>query len=586
MAAPQHGHAVTTVSEQQLLIHKELTAVAYAHAPAFVDAANSVATAEAATAECRATATALHSHLGDLRAAAHALQAGGAAWRRQRQLAAAASASMSRVTELLDAPQTVEACIRGGMFYEALTAAQHVRGLHARFPGVPLLASVLDQVNDTIERLLTTFVLAQLSGPLVPSNALKIVMFLQSLGSQQQSAVAAAAAAAAASATAASSSSSSAADGSCAPAAACAMSPIASDPAALPELFLALRSEFIAGAMKEALALSGGSSFACLQRTLAVYKVHVSESVATFKACFVEAAPASTNSEHQPPQHLQNHHHRDAEARSDLLRRWATEHTARLLGLFTALVANLTSGADLALLLEPVVQCGSALARVGLDVSVALEGVLLCRAEVLFTQGMSQAAASFVAALGAHRWRPVLDSAAAAAPTSTQQQPPAAGTDQGGDAATATATQQQQQQPTAPQSEAERDEQQRLRFVPPMSLLRFPPLAHAMNSFLTGCNDVRKCALRAVRPRCMRAVADLVAAIAAQLARVRGALLLEGAELEALRHMVRAFAEEFVPHVRRCTGRVFGECDATDEDRAWKRSIAQSVASAQAATLS
>lgn len=563
------AHAAMNVSEQQLRLLSELTQVAYAHAPAFVDAAQSVIAADEATARCRDAASSLSSQLSSLRVAAQQLQESGRAWRAQRALAAAAQGAMARLTELHEAPHTVEQAVRSGLYHEALTAVQHVRALHRRHPESPTLARVVDEVDDTLERLLTTTVLSQLSGPLVPSNALKIVMFLQSLAHQQLQQADGISSSVVASGDGSGNSSNGAGGAS-------SLSVIATDPTALPELFLELRSDYINAAMREAAALSGGSSFSCLQKILAIYKVHVSEAVATFKTCFID----SEQQQQQQQQQSQQLSTDSLDARKDLLCRWATLHANRLVALFESQAASLSSGADIAMLLDPVVQCGAALSRSGLDASVSLEGALLGRAEELFLQCLAQASSSFAAALSAYRWRSVVElhssskkaqathHAGAAADGDNNNSKPATEDDKASaassnDAAAAAAKQQQDG------------------FVPPMSLLRFPPLAHAMNAFLAGCNEVRKCALHGLRPVCLCAVAELVAGVAAQLAAVRGALLLEGPELESLRVMATAFAQDFVPHVERCTFYVFGTVPA--EDKAWQQELSNAVSELQSA---
>ncbi len=117
-----------------------------------------------------------------------------------------------------------------------------------------------------------------------------------------------------------------------------------------------------------------------------------------------------------------------------------------------------------------------------------------------------------------------------------------------------------------------------------MSLLRFPPLAHAMNGFLAGCNEVRKCALFGLRPVCVAAIVRLVETVARHLASVRGTLLLEGAELESLRVMATAFAQDFVPHIERVTVKVFfgtaaGGISGTSVEATWQKTLAESVKS-------
>lgn len=575
-----------SVSEQQLRLVAELTSVAYAHAPAFVDAAQSVAAADEATNRCRDAASTLQSQLAAFRVAAQHLQESGAAWRKQRELATSAQAAMSRLTELQEAPHTVDQAMRAGMYHEALTAVQHVRALQRRHPQSATLARVVDEVDDTLERLLTTTVLSQLSGPLVPSNALKIVMFLQSLAHQQQQQEKQQQQQSqhGENGTFSPSSSSSASSGT--------VSAIASDPTALPELFLELRSEYITGAMREAAALSGGSSFSCLQKILAVYKVHVSEAVSTFKTCFLDSEEPKGGSNHDEQQQLVA-----LDARKGLLCRWATLHANKLLSIFS-LHAGQLSGADIAILLDPVLQCSAALSKSGLG--AAVEGTLVLRAEQLFLQCLSQASSSFSAALGAHRWRSVvelksktaastlkrsdsalLDTASAKTEVGAEEEDATAASG-GGDPEEATRRRQkklEQQKREDEEREAEEAERQRQQdgFVPPMSLLRFPPLAHAMNSLLAGCNEVRKCALHGLRPVCLRAVCQLVSNISLHLASVRGTLLLEGPELESLRVMARAFEEDFVPHVERCIARVFGTFPTEASDQDFKDTLVKSV---------
>jgi hypothetical protein len=233
---------------EQHRVKRELAAAAVEHYQVLVEAAERADAVASITARGVTHADACADSLAKLQAENVKLQEVGAQWRARKQFVSAATTNASRIAELLDAPATLEACIRSDMFHEARLVLDHVAALAEALPSSPVVARVSARVRDTLEALLQSTVLPRLRGSLSVTAALKITTFLRQLGVDQSE---------------------------------------------LRVSFLAMRTDYICAFVAEEELVDGALPATLLKRVLAHWKVVVPEAIATFNSCFSESAPAS-----------------------------------------------------------------------------------------------------------------------------------------------------------------------------------------------------------------------------------------------------------------------------------------------------
>jgi hypothetical protein len=401
--------------------------------------------------------------LEQLQKQSQSLAAVGQAWRTDKQIATAAVAQHQKLLELLEAPQTIDVCVRSEMYHEALLALEHIHSFANGFGAAapPLVTKLLRDVNSTLHKLLNTVVIPRLATNISLSLAIKLTTFLRRLGVGEQH---------------------------------------------LRQLFLTKRSELIDNATSDAEAPST-APYSCLSRLLTAMKVHGSEVVTQFHACFT-SLPRETGQQ--------------AAVMCDELAQWTASRSASLVQHFEKKLPHVTSGAEIASLLEQSHNAASVLAKVGLDVTPAIVDMLAERIVSIFTSQISGAEQSYTAAMNAHTWK--------------TQQVAGAGRQAEGPAASGSSGS----------------------IAPPVALLPILPLSYAMNGILTACNEVRKCAAPVAAGRCVREVTRFVLRIADDIASSHAMLqLLDEGEQKGVAAFADAFVYDFVPHVAKCIERLF-----------------------------
>ena len=311
--------------------------------------------------EAAQTTPKLQAALEQLQSQSKSLVQVGQTWRTDKQVATAAVAQHQKLLELLEAPQTIDVCVRSEMYHEALLALEHVHSFAAAYgdrstasddkKGTPMLiAKLLRDVNATLQKLLTTVVIPRLATNISLSLAIKLTTFLRRLGVGEPQ---------------------------------------------LRQLFLAKRSEHIDSLTSEAEA-SSTAAYSCLTRLLTAMKVQGSEVVTQFHACF---SPQPTR-EGQTSTTA-----RSSALMCDELAHWTALRTSHFVQLFERKLPQIGSCAEIASLMEQSHNASGVLAKVGLDMTPILIDLLTERIVAIFVAQISGAEQSYAAAMSAHAWK-------------------------------------------------------------------------------------------------------------------------------------------------------------------------------------
>lgn len=102
-------------------------------------------------------------------------------WRSKRLVATTAVSQSYRVVELLEAPQTLEACLVSEAYHEALLVVDHVRSIQEEFPQSGLLSAVVERVDQVLGESVTSLVFPKLSQPISLTTCIKLINFLKRL---------------------------------------------------------------------------------------------------------------------------------------------------------------------------------------------------------------------------------------------------------------------------------------------------------------------------------------------------------------------------------------------------------------------
>jgi hypothetical protein len=205
-----------------------------------------------------------------------------------------------------------------------------------------------------------------------------------------------------------------------------------------------------------------------------------------------------------------------------LVHGWALARVGAYLEALAALLPRLSEGAVVASVLEHAAYCGASLGRVGLDFRPLLPPMFTAALAALAQRALAGAAEGFERALAAQRWA------------------------QGGAASLPPPPQQQQQ------AEEEAG-------APPLALMAAPPVAALVNGVLAALNELRHCALPALRSPLAAALHACLAAAAQALARHAAAQTAPLGEAHAaqLAALCGALAHTAAPYAAACFGRVF-----------------------------
>lgn len=448
-------HSMTSVKGDEGRVQAELVNAAVTHNGVFSACIDLNRSNADRWQQSSSDATELSATLNDLHRITTELVQEGQAWRQARSIASAAVSNHQKMVEILEIPQTLDVCLRAEMFHEALLILDYSKNLLAERKSrdshnhICILEQLEANMGRTLQVGLMSVVLPRLSQQLPLHSAVKLISFLRRLRTGED---------------------------------------------VLTKLFLDSKTSFIDQCLQEAATLSH-TPYAFLSKLLNAYKVHLSEAVNQFKACF-------------PPSALPQ------------LAAWSSVRAESFLLTFELKLQLVTNGAEVASLTDQVANVCASSVRVGMDIGPLLMERVCQRAVQLFAAQVQGATSAFRAAMQSISWKlpagsapnKLVDEAA-----SSRGPPPA-----------------------------------------PIALLSFLPLAYAMNGIISAFNEIRRCAATSIAWPCLEELGAFLRVVLADVRRVHmGSQLMEANEQESLRRFRRALTEEFLPHVWLCARRVF-----------------------------
>jgi hypothetical protein len=257
------------------------------------------------------------------------------------------------------------------------------------------------------------------------------------------------------------------------------------DEVGLRRTFLRCRETFVAGAVRD---LDTHSSYDYLKRLTDLHRVHLFDVVMQYRAIFADDSCMSD----------------DAAAigageagagwgsgDGGLLYSWSTYRVSAYLHALETALPRIEEGGALASVMEHCQYCGTSLARVGLDFRAMLSPLFAAAAANIFARALECAAADFERVVEQHRWTATTSSASLAAAAENKN------THVEGDSASTGGA-----------------------LAPPYALLEHVPVAALTNGVLAAFNDLRHCALPALRAPLAKQLRSCVARAAAALIRV------------------------------------------------------------------
>ncbi|KAH9600455.1 Conserved oligomeric Golgi complex subunit 8 [Trypanosoma melophagium] len=420
-------------------------------------------TVASASANALACVTRLGMTVSRLQGLNHAMLRVGQQWRREKQTALATVAQHQKLLAFLEAPAVLDDCIRNEMYHEALMVLEHITRSAHPMDKVQLFRRVENEVRYSLEKGLADVVLPRLAEQLTVASAVKVTTFFRRLGLEESQ---------------------------------------------IRLLFLAKRAEYIDGLLYEA--EESGMPYSRIFRYVTAFKVHVSEAILQYTACF---SPESENGS------------------CNELVGWSHERAYVFVKSFRASLEKISNGSELASVIEQCFNSASTVALVHMDVSSLVNEALISRVKSLFADQVALAVQSYTASMMTFSWRPPngLQWGSLQRRTETPAPPPTGTTTKG----TAISL-----PPPIP---------------PPVTLVQWMPLAYALNGLLTAFNTIRKCVVPGVEQFCVTRVEGLLQTMAKDLARDKELLMaVEGGEKQVYLHFVDAFVHDFYPHVLSC----------------------------------
>ncbi|KPA85078.1 putative oligomeric golgi complex component 8 [Leptomonas pyrrhocoris] len=430
------------------------------HYDLLANAQASNVSAAALSSSAEDAAKGLTGSLQTLQSSSQLLYFAGQAWRQEKSLLRSAVISHQKIVALMEAPALVEECVRHNMFHEALLIFEHVMMLCQHMSDVYVFQRLQAEVVAAMELVVDAHVMPMLSGPLSVDTAYKAISLLRRLGGS---------------------------------------------PACLCSLFLTSRATYIAHLMQEADA--SVVPYSRLLKYVTVYKVHVSEVVLQYKACF----PSPTEAQQRET--------------TQELSLWCQEQAHRFVSLVSATLQHLHNGSELALVIQQCSSCATTTARVHTDVSGLLGSVLVEKVRALFADGMRQARMTYRTSMQTSSWRvSVYCHHNTSLTFSTAIDAPATVGD-----------------------------------TPAVQLAQWLPLAYALNGTLSSFNAIRKCLLPGVEASCGEEVYRLVVDVAQDMLTDIPLLdTMDGAEKGVFVTFVKAFKRLYVPYVLHLVSRILG----------------------------
>lgn len=393
----------------------------------------------------------------------------GSQWRKEKLILNSAVVQHQKLLSLMEAPGLVDDCIRNDMYHEALLVLEHMTRSYKYAGQVELFQRLHSEMRRTLETDLEEVVLPRLSGPMTVDAAFKVVTFLRRLGFVNEQ---------------------------------------------LRGLFLQRRGAYVDRMMQDA--ESSPVPYSRILKCTTVYKVHVSEVILQYSACFPSPSKST-----------------EGLAWDDELREWCHVRSSHFLRVFAAAMDSLSNGSELALVVEQCHSCSASVAKVHLDVAASLNDIIVRNVKRLFAEQMANAVNAYKTSMLTFSWR---------MPSYTSSSLEMSGRDGGNSGG-----------PMAGVGKGG------IGSSPPMQLAQWLPLAYALNGFLSAANSIRKCLLPGLDIFCCERIEDLLRHIAGDLLR-DGELMasMDRAERGVFSSFVTAFVDCFYPYLLQCTSALLG----------------------------
>eukprot|EP00758_Cryptobia_borreli_P002383 Tbor_TRINITY_DN2992_c0_g1::TRINITY_DN2992_c0_g1_i1::g.1051::m.1051/K20295/COG8; conserved oligomeric Golgi complex subunit 8 len=399
-------------------------------------------------------------------------------WRKKRQLATQAAANSSRTVELLEAPQTLESCLKSESYHYAILVIDHISTLRKENPDSRIIQSVHDSVEYVLAESLEKIVIPRLSQPMDLTIAIKLLTFFRRMGFE---------------------------DGE------------------LKALFLARKGLLVDNALNEC-TLKSTSSNSSLCKMISAFKMHMSESVVHYEACFIGNQEGNTNTIPSGGTLVTTSSSADVSVNSGatcpILSAWVKARCDIFLPLFQRLIIGITRGAELVSLMSQITPLTSALCRAFCDITGKLTSLIESRAVELFRIQINGAITSYRIAMETSTWKSPYSKNSSISKV-------LGGKDASSDCSA------------------------------PLSLMHYLPLAYAVNGILSACNEIRKCAFSIIAIPCVAIVVDFVSEMSMDARRARLGAEVDPQEEAAVKDYIVSFQSVFVPFVVQVLGKLF-----------------------------
>ena len=383
-----------TSSEEQRVAHEMVNICADRH-DAVIGAQTFNATANTILARSEQGGSTLEGELELLLKSSQSFLDGCADWRSRRQVAVQSLGASSKIQDLIDLPQTLENCVRAEAFHEASLILDFISSLRHDHPELKIVRTIGDSCESVLSQTIATVSLPRLSQTLSLPTTMKLVNFLRRVGFTDEE---------------------------------------------IRLVYLDNKAHAVDAELQDSSAVAH-SPYSRVCKLIGEFKVHITDTVSQFTACFGGVEAASTE-----------------------LAAWVQGRSVVFLPIVHLSLASIHSGSELTSLVDQAVHLSAILAPIGADIGDPLRLLIELRAVQLFQSHVQAAFSSYQTAL---------ETFSTTTTTTSSSARPSATPAQGGGGG------------------------------PLQEVLSYIPLSYLLNGILMGCNEIRKCAFDGIALQCI-----------------------------------------------------------------------------------
>jgi len=284
----------------------------------------------------------LSAQLPDLKRGCEAFVKGAEEIAKARKMNKTLMNNSGTMSDLLEIPKLLDACVRNGYYDEALDLENFIAKMEMTHGHIGLIKKLADDARTSSSEMLHTL-LGRLKVGIQLPECLRVVGFLRRLS--------------------------------------------AYDEVALRQTFLACREEYIANMVSD---LDDSNPYDYLKKLTDTHRVSLFDVVMQFRAIFSDDADV-TQTEAD-------------DGKGSLLYSWATHRISKYLELMRATLPHIYEGGALASIHEHCEYCGTSLARVGLDTRPLFRPLFADAAATIFENAVSTAVDELERALESSTW--------------------------------------------------------------------------------------------------------------------------------------------------------------------------------------